>query len=218
MDKPLISMDGERARKVLSRSMPRTMGTFNSIKSDRLLYWESQYERDFMTHLEADHSVLRFREQPITTRLRVGGKMQRYTPDIYAEQVNGLFVYEVKPEKKLRKYSELFEAAKEFFESHGYTYSVVTESEIHIEPLLANRKFLNSYARHRIGDRAVPAAKAILLTTGGCPIGKLAELLRVAGESIATVYALIAGGYISAPISAAPIGPNSMVTWRLECP
>lgn len=190
------------------------MGRFVSRKSGRTLYWESQFERDFMVHLELNSTVLRFREQPITTHFPVMGRTTKYTPDIYAEQDDGLFVYEVKPKEDLVDYAELFEAAGEFFSDHGYNFRVVTEDDIRIEPLLTNRQLLLRYSGHPIPPKAFDAARAILVTTGGCPLGDLADALQMHGGGLGVAYSLIARGFVSARIDQSLLTIHSIVSWR----
>ncbi|WP_341703643.1 TnsA endonuclease N-terminal domain-containing protein [Ferrovibrio sp.] len=213
MKNPLISMTGTRVRRVISTSMPRTMGRFASRKSGRTLYWESQNELFLMIRLELDPRVLRFREQPVSVQLPIQGRSQKYTPDIYAEQSDGLFVYEVKPEAELEEHAALFAAAEEFFGSHGYRYVVVTDKELRQEPLLTNLKLLLKYAAYPIASRAFDAARAVLVSTGGCPVGRLADALELHGGGLATVYAMVARGFISVPLRDKLLCTNSLATW-----
>jgi len=167
-----------------------------------------------MIHLEMAPQVIRFREQPITTRLRVNGRACRYTPDIYAEQEDGLFVYEVKPEKDLAEYAELFDAAHQFFGEHGYNFVVVTDTQLKQEPLLTNRRLLLRYASHPIVGKAFDLGKAFLLASGGCSVSALAEAVRPHGGGLGMVYALIARGYVSAPIEEKLLTIHTLITWR----
>lgn len=139
-------MDGPRARRVISISMPRTMIRFPSRKSGRTLHAESQIEAFLMMRLEVDPNVLRFREQPAKLKFAVSGKMQTYYPDIYAEQTDGLYVYEVKPEDKLKENEARFAAAREYLAEHGYNFVVVTDKELKREPELPNYRLLFKYA------------------------------------------------------------------------
>lgn len=159
----MISMDGERSRRVLSPRMPSTRGRFASLKSRRMVHFESQLERDFCYQLEFDSSVLRFREQPATVSIRYRGKWHRYTPDLAAERRDGITIYEVKPRRRAvrSEMQDVFDAAQEHFSEQGYRYQVVTEEDIRREPLFGNIKMLLRYAGHSLMDDVVSRAQVV---------------------------------------------------------
>lgn len=214
MDKILILFDEPRVRRVISPSMPRTMGRFPSRKSGRTLHWESQLEMLQMIDLEVDPQVIRFKEQPITVKLKLRDRTCRYTPDIYAEQDGGRFIYEVKPEKVLDKYADLFDAAHQLFAENGYQYVVVTDKQLKKEPQFTNRRLLWRYTAYPIINKAFDAARAFLLASGGCSVGALAEVLHLHGGSLETVYALIARGFASAVVADKLLTTNTIIKWR----
>lgn len=166
-----------------------------------------------MMRLEVDPKVLRFREQPAKLKFAVSGKMQTYYPDIYAEQTDGLYVYEVKPENKLKENEARFAAAREYLAEHGYNFVVVTDKELKREPELPNYRLLFKYASYPIAPKVFDAARSILLATGGCSIGRLADAIQLHGGSLHSVYSLIARGYAAASISTL-LCTNSIVVWR----
>ncbi|MCW0234275.1 MAG: hypothetical protein OJJ21_11815 [Ferrovibrio sp.] len=178
-----------------------------------MLHWESMIERDFMIQLETDPLVLRFREQPGTFALEVNGETRRYTPDIYAEEAAGPCVYEVKPDDDLEDNEDLFRAAADFFECHGYRFVVAKQSAIQKQPQLRNKEILLRYAAHPIAPQTATAARAILLATGGCPFGQLVDALKMYGGTRGTIYGLMYRGLISADFEHKDLTDSTMVRW-----
>jgi hypothetical protein len=209
----MISMDGERARKVITRAMPRSMGRFVSRKSERTLHWESQIERDFCYHLEFDPVVFRFREQPITVELPNCGFGRRYTPDFYVERREGRFIYEVKPAKQVQsgELDELFEAARDFFSEHGIHYEVVTEVDLREQPFLHNIKLLLKYSGIRLLDQTVASAKSIVRRHGAMPLWAVAECLPTQDDQLLAAFSLVSHGHLTADLRAEKLTARSIV-------
>jgi hypothetical protein len=206
-------MDGQRARTVVRKSPYRTVGRFFSWKRDAEVQWESALERDFIHHLEYSEAVIKFREQPITVQIPSDGRQRRYTPDFYAIQDTGHYVYEVKPAHRAGRshYENLFKAAEEFFGNHGYRYRVVTEQWIRREPRLENIKILMRYRTRTVSSAHVDLAHKILAATSPLKISDLASELASSDRPLATIYQLIAGRFLKVAIDDEPIDPNSMV-------
>lgn len=70
-----------------SRAIPKNYrnitGKFSSIKSDRLLSYESKLERDFLYIYELDNFIIKIVEQPLTIEYAFENKKYSYTPDFY---------------------------------------------------------------------------------------------------------------------------------------
>lgn len=207
------SMNGRRARRVLSPRMPRVMGRFMSSKGSRSIHWESQLEEDFCYLLEWDLNVIEFREQPETVFVHYAGKRRRYTPDFLVHRHDGKFIFEVKPLRKAlsAKLQDLFEAANDLFTERGFRYDVVTEGEVRREPLLSNIKMLLRYSLAPFTDQEVMNALLWLQDHGPVPIREFAEI--GAGEhGLSLVYALIRHNNIRAPIHSEIITPDTEVS------
>lgn len=209
----MISMDGDRSRRILSPRMPSTRGRFASLKSRRMVHFESQLERDFCYQLEFDSSVLRFREQPATVSIRYRGKWHRYTPDLAAERRDGITIYEVKPRRRAvrSEMQDVFDAAQEHFSEQGYRYQVVTEDDIRREPLFGNIKMLLRYAGHPLMDDVVSRAQDWLRFHGPISIAEFAEHFDGDNQGLLLAYALIAQRFANAPIHTVVIDPDSWI-------
>ncbi len=92
--------DGCLARSVVTRSRARMTGMFGSWKMGRMMQWESRNERNSMVLLEACHWVLRYREQPLEIRFRLGGEDHVHFPDTLVEFADTRELWEVKPRKQ----------------------------------------------------------------------------------------------------------------------
>jgi hypothetical protein len=55
-----------RARKITNAGNRKVIGKFPSLKMNRVIWWESQLERDYIYLLEIDPEVLSYSEQPFT--------------------------------------------------------------------------------------------------------------------------------------------------------
>ena len=186
-----ISMDGERARKVITRSIRRVMGRFWSEKSDRTIRWESQLERDLVYLLEFSPSVLRYREQPETVLLSVGGVPRRYTPDFMVEMAAERVIIEVKPEKHAAspENAALFACAAEAFAKAGYRYQVLTEREIRVQPRLSTIALLLRYRRCPVS--AAERAMVVQALPDAPTFGALLAATASSGITRGTVLTLL---------------------------
>lgn len=126
---------------------------------------ESSLEHDFLTLLEYDRRVERFRAQPFSIEWRdARRRLRRYTPDVIVkysfpamedEPHLRTTLFEVKPEKLLRRdWAELrpkFRAAIGWAREHDCRFHIVTEREIRT-PYLANVRFLLGYRSRFLRD------------------------------------------------------------------
>lgn len=200
----------------MRRSPYWTVGRFASWKGAGEVQWESPLERDFLYHLEYSRVVNAYREQPITVQLRVNGCRRRYTPDFYAEQRNGRFVYEVKPRNRAGRseYADLFRAADEHFSNNGLIYRVVTEEWIRREPLLENLKILVRYRTKIIPSDLIDRARAILSCGEVMTVSELASEISPKRPSNTPVYQLLWARVLRASINIEPLGPDAVVWCR----
>src|SRR5713101_7989933 len=76
----------------LSKRKHGLNGLFPSLKTGRMVWFESFLERDFIYWLEFEPSVVTFAEQPFTLEYAHLGKTRRYTPDFHVR-------YATRPER-----------------------------------------------------------------------------------------------------------------------
>lgn len=186
-------MDRTPARKITNHGREIVTGGFASKKTGAIIPWESQIERDFLFHLEFDHSVLSYRSQAIKIEFNFQGKVTSHFPDIQVVRPNNqIDYYEVKP-AHVTESSEFQEKTKiitEHLARQGHGYSVVTDKDIRVEPKFGNLKLLYRYLNVEISP---DDEKTILdLLNKQMPIHAFSDLLDDHDFDLADCYALMA--------------------------
>ena len=98
-------------------------GTFNSIKTGRVVQFESQLELDFLLQLEESVEVIHYQEQPLCIAYQLGERELAYYPDILFVLADGrAVVAEIKPIFQMALYQNLqkWSALKHFCASKGW--------------------------------------------------------------------------------------------------
>ena len=110
---------------------------------------ESTLEADFLTLLDFNKDVAKFRTQPVTIEYRNNDSLCTYTPDVRVELKSGkVIIYEVKYRKDLfenwQSLKPKFKAAIQYAKSNASEFKIITEIEIRTT-YLQNIKFLKTY-------------------------------------------------------------------------
>ena len=87
-------------RKISNKGTKKVIGKFASLKMKRVIWWESQLERDYIYLLEFDPDVASYDEQPLRIEYYLNGKKHRYTPDFLVRKGNKRIIVEVKQEEE----------------------------------------------------------------------------------------------------------------------
>ena len=146
-------------RKVITRSGARVRGLFASLKSERLIPWESQLERDALLLLEFDPAVYWMREFQECLDIRAGEEAFRAYPDFFVEEIDGLpLIIEVKSDadaadQEVQRRLTLVAAHLAEMKQH---YIVWCERDIRQQPRLGFLELLATFRR--------PGARAHFLT------------------------------------------------------
>lgn len=158
----------------------RIRGKFPSIKTGRMVYWESLNEEGYYRILDFDPQVTNYQEQPFKIVYIYDGKKHTYTPDVYVVRKDIRQVVEVKPETELNNTENLikFEAAKEYCYEQGLEFKVVTDKQIFKGELVANLKLLYRYARVRIPFQHQMILAKILAALDTMPVAEICEMLK----------------------------------------
>lgn len=130
-------------------------GLVPSRKNGTMVTFESALERDLVTRLEFDYTVLRYNEQPLElVYVASTGRPALGVPDFLIEQRVGSKTQQILCDVKYRR--EIFErwdllkprlkAARAHARAQGWRYRIYTEVEIRT-PYLNNAKFLLPYQR-----------------------------------------------------------------------
>ncbi|MFX1295806.1 MAG: TnsA endonuclease N-terminal domain-containing protein [Promethearchaeota archaeon] len=120
-----------------------------------ILNYESQFERNYLYLLDHDPNCIDLQTQPCCIDyITITEKKATLYPDIWAIFSDSKqFLFEVKPEKKLKKlikdknWAKRIEAITEFCKNRGWTYQIITENKINCVRL-NNIKDLLVSAKH----------------------------------------------------------------------
>lgn len=143
METRLVSIEfgeGQRTRRVVSRSNHRVTGKYPSWKRKCMVHWESQIEHDAFRRLDADSSVITYEEQPAKIIYEVGDKTLTHYPDILVTWTTSRGFLEVKTDKdadspEIRERTAIMVS---LLLQAGFSYRVWRESEIRTQPALVN--------------------------------------------------------------------------------
>ncbi|RME59372.1 hypothetical protein D6779_04520 [Candidatus Parcubacteria bacterium] len=152
-----ITTDGDSfdmSRRKIPLGRRSLTGLFPSIKGNDLRF-ESSLERDALTLLEFDSSILEIVTQPRTFRWKdEAGRQRRYTPDIFAltEDYRRVWI-EIKYESELgadelARIRKAFDRIAEEEPDENFDTLLWTENEIRTQ-YLENARFLLPYRRYR---------------------------------------------------------------------
>lgn len=135
--------DGSPVRKIFNGRRHMPVGLVPSVKSRRMIAWESRLERKAIRWFEVDETVVSYREQPHTLSFRLGGRKVRYTPDFEVEQEDGVTrIVECKYRDDLRKLDPLYRAkihhARHLYRSVGINFQIVSDMRFRMFPVWHN--------------------------------------------------------------------------------
>ncbi len=188
----------------------KVIGKFPSIKCGKMVWWESQLERDFLYLIEIDPDVLSYEEQPLKIEYFSDGKVRKYTPDFLVIRTDRKQIVEVKDEKKAKKeeYVELFRKIGPICAQEGYEFIVATDREIRVQPRLKNVKFLFKYAKTPVMTAHQVLLYSIFGDREALPLREIGRGFVAKGFKASAVYALIFCGILSIDLSR-PISPET---------
>lgn len=134
---------------------------------------ESLLEGDFVTIVEAyDRDLVEIQEQPLTLRVFFDGRFRKWTPDFLLRlkgkrpelvEVKTLEALYPEDEGDAARAEGWWSAVDETARRKGFDFSLQTEDEIRIQPLLWNARLLGRYADDLFPDRLVRAGREALL-------------------------------------------------------
>jgi hypothetical protein len=197
------------ARKPLTRSQRGFRMKYPSLKLGRMVACESLLEGDLVLLLEFSPGVLFYQEQPARIEYWDGGQMREYFPDFEICLIDGTQAHlEVKPLARLvkPKIASKFRAIAKHYQQLGKQFRIVTERELHREPLRTNLRKL-SYLRGR-ARRELPTTDVLFRILGDDP-RPLAFVEANIGQS--PTWQLLALGRLACDLTRA-ITPNTLVT------
>lgn len=155
METKLISIEfgeGQRMRRVVSRSNCRVTGKHPSWKRKCMAYWESPLERDGFRRLDADSLVVAYEEQPAKITYMVSGKTLTHFPDVLITSEGSHEFREIKTDRDAERCEirERTAIMTDLLPRAGYNYRIWLESEIRTQPALNNDFYLITFGRHPV--------------------------------------------------------------------
>ncbi|MDO6594115.1 MULTISPECIES: TnsA endonuclease N-terminal domain-containing protein [Neptuniibacter] len=127
-----------RSREPVNRSGITYRGRFPSFKMERLIHWESKYERLACYRFEFSPGIVSFEEQPNPIIYPPGFRFSKYTPDFrLVSSDSNEWMVEIKPYNHLFKDDVLdkLQTAASYYQAQGINFIVITEKEL-LNPIL----------------------------------------------------------------------------------
>lgn len=192
-----LAKSGTRMRKVVRRSNYRMTGKFPSFKNDRMMHWESKYERDAFHLLETCPLVKSYSEQPALLRYNDEDDVTRlHYPDILVELTSGHLIFiEIKPktaatDKELAKRTKLLQA---LLRAKGYYYLMILPEQVDRLAYLNNAKHLLKFGKIPTPETVWEKVRRIFLKVSNIQI---AELIQMIGNAHARhwIYRMLITG------------------------
>ena len=187
------------------------IGKFPSFRLNKVVWFESLLERDFLCLLEFDHlDVQFFQSQSCRIYYRRDGRKRRYTPDFLVIRKSKRQIIEVKPEERAleEKNRALYRMAAQVCARDGYEFRVVTDAEIRLQPLLDNIKLLLRYQRTLIQPQHQIYCQEFFGGRREASLERVMEFFEDKDIEKQVVYSLIRWGALGIDL-AEPLGADS---------
>jgi len=206
------SADGKPARKVQPGWQQRATYRMASEKAVRVAEAESGLEADAFRMFDFDQSILSYEAQPFKVKYETECRTVSTFPDVELRYVDGRFeVVQIKTQKTYEKHLQenpRFREEPEILRRLGWSYRVLTETQIRAEPMYSNRKLLRHYRNRPVPSLTVAAIVATLQRHAGASIREIVDTFREDRLHEVDLYALIARHEIRVDLSV-PIGPTA---------
>lgn len=170
--------EGQRMRRVVSRSNHRVTGKHPSWKRKSMVYWESTIERDAFRRLDADSSVLTYEEQPAKITYTVGDKTLTHYPDILVTWASSRGFLEVKTDKDAdtTEVQERTAIMVSLLQQAGFSYRIWRESEIRAQPALDIDIHILAFGRQAVPLVERERTRRLFAETPAIPWGILTQI------------------------------------------
>jgi len=136
-----------------NRRYKQTVGNFSSYKMKTSIWYDSALKRDFMYWLEFDPDVLSYTTPAVSFDYYELGKFKQYAPDFQVIRRQKKQIIDVKSQQTLGsdRYKLLYQQLSNICHDTGWSFVVLSESEVRQEPIFSNIKLLYRYARENFG-------------------------------------------------------------------
>jgi hypothetical protein len=202
-----------KTRKITNKGTKKVIGKFPSLKMGRLVWWESQIERDYIYLLEFDPAVISYEEQPLRISYYLNGKERHYTPDFLVKRTDKSLIIEVKQEEEAQKEENqrLFHIASAICARHNYEFVIVTDKMIRVQPRLDNIKLLTRYQKTPINDPHYQIiCYELFVKNSEVSLGEVTQFFASRNIGKQVVFSLLYWGVLAVDLMQ-PIGALSVV-------
>lgn len=197
----------------------RAVGAYFSIKSGRLLHWESRNELHDMWRAEVSFDVVKSWEQPHTLKMVRYGQHRRYTPDRLDLLSSGKNrVIEVKDNFEAEKdaaYAEKLDLAAKVYQTLGWDFHVFEKPEIEAEPTFSAIDKIQSYRCADVRPADILKIRQLLSNSPSLAVEAVTSFLGGGPPGFAMLCALIVRRIIRADITHGlnELTPLYLVQW-----
>lgn len=196
-----------RVRRLVSRSAPRPITKYPSVRLGRSVHCESSLEAEFAELLDACVAVSRFCEQPAIIHYQMDGVPHRHIPDFLASTKHRKAFIEIKFERDVTPdVMARTEFLQRALKNKGYEYHLLTERMIRRDAYLENARFLL-----KRGRMPLPRQRELELFSQVYAAKSVSFSSLTAGEGMAHVSRMILNGVLSVSMDV-PIRPDTPVT------
>ncbi len=194
------------------------VGYFPSVKTGRMVNFESLLERDFIVLLDFEPQVTSFAEQPFHISYQVADKTHKYTPDFYVVSAGYNWVCECKPVRFQDTPENLikFAAAHAWCETRGWSFRVITDEQLS-GWRVKNIKLLTQFARHPVHASLQTAIlQAVACSSEVLCIGQVTQLVNPAAPQTILIPLLYLAYHhkIHLPLNDFPINLQTPISLR----
>lgn len=189
---------------------------FMSLKNDAVVRTMSVLEFDFCFHLEYNPDVQRFSSQPDSYSYEFNGRKCRYTPDfdVTGKYGNNILV-EVKHSSQIQKsdFRSRFAAKKATLkQEYNLELRLITEKQIHINPILNNLKLLHRYSGlHTVTEAEKFFLKFVQANQKVC-LRDVSDALGLSEhETLISALCWISNGKLNTDLNSSDFGLNNYV-------
>jgi hypothetical protein len=166
-------------RRIVTRSGRGMRGYYPSIKTQKMVAWESPLERDACLLFDFLPTISAFTEYQMLEVYYDGTAAKKCYPDYSIEFSNGVScLVEIKPASKLKDLNikKKYALIAESFARQKRPFRIVTDTEIRREPRFSNLQFL-SYHRPRYGTAIKRPTKNLLQQCCGKTLREAAQIV-----------------------------------------
>lgn len=205
----VAALDAEDRAVLAAGLSKRVHGVFASAKNARSVPWATRDQRDLMTLLELDPSVISYREKAERVSVVMDGVHREHVPAFRVRTRNGEAVIDAFPTLGARNESRLrlISALTEVYADRGVPYVALAGTDIRLEPRFGNARWVLAHRGYRPTKHEELLLVGALSSRGVRTLGQLRNELPGV-EVTGTACVMAARGSVGLGLSA--LTPDGM--------